>query len=63
MSQNKIAKQLNVNRSTLSREFARNTGKRGYRINQARQATLKRRIDARKAIKMTSVLITLINVN
>ncbi|WP_137298000.1 helix-turn-helix domain-containing protein, partial [Psychromonas sp. SP041] len=29
MSQNKIAKQLNVSQSTLSREFARNTGKRG----------------------------------
>jgi IS30 family transposase len=62
MSQNKIAKQLNVSQSTLSREFARNTGKRGYRINQAQQATVKRRIEARKAIKLTTNLIALINV-
>ncbi|WP_240923598.1 IS30 family transposase, partial [Psychromonas sp. SA13A] len=62
MSQNKIAKQLNVNQSTLSRELSRNTGKRGYRINQAQQAAVKRRIEARKAIKMTSTLIALINV-
>ena len=61
MSQNKIAKQLNVNQSTLSRELSRNTGKRGYRINQAQQAAVKRRIEARKAIKMTSTLIALID--
>jgi IS30 family transposase len=34
MSQNKIAKQLNVNQSSISREVSRNTGKRGYRFKQ-----------------------------
>jgi IS30 family transposase len=60
MSQNKIAKQLNVGQSTISREFFRNTGKRGYRIKQAQTATDKRRLDACKAIKMTTSLIALI---
>ena len=32
MSQNKIAKQLNVSQSTVSRDFSRNTGKRGYTV-------------------------------
>ena len=61
MSQNKIAKQLNVSQSTLSREFARNTGKRGYRFNQAQQTAIKRRIEACKTIKMTPTVITSIN--
>ena len=60
MSQNKIAKQLNVGQSTISREFSRNTGKRGYRIKQAQTATDKRRLAACKAIKMTTSLIALI---
>jgi len=34
MSQNKIAKQLDINQSTISIELSRNTGKRGYRIKQ-----------------------------
>ena len=29
MSQNKIAKQLKISQSTISRELSRNTGKRG----------------------------------
>ena len=61
MSQNEIAKQLNVDQSTLNRELSRNTGKRDYRINQAQQAAVKRPIEARKAIKMTATLITLID--
>jgi len=35
MGQNKIAKQLSINQSTISRELSRNAGKRGYRIKQA----------------------------
>jgi IS30 family transposase len=35
MSQNKIAKKIKVIQSTISREFPRNTGKRGYRFKQA----------------------------
>lgn len=61
ISQNKIAKQLNVSQSTISREFARNTGKRGYRIKQAQQSTDKRRLLACKAIKMTTSLIEVID--
>jgi IS30 family transposase len=32
LSQNKIAQQLKVSQSTISRELSRNAGKRGYRI-------------------------------
>jgi len=60
MSQNKIAKQLKVSQSTISREFSRNTGKRGYRFKQAQTSTDTRRLVACKAIKMTTALITLI---
>jgi len=60
MSQNKIAKQLKVSQSTISREFSRNTGKRGYRFKQAQTSTDTRRLVACKAIKMTTVLIALI---
>lgn len=61
MSQNKIAKQLNVSQSTISREIARNTGLRGYRIQQAQRLAQQRRAGASKAIKMTAKLIELIN--
>jgi IS30 family transposase len=60
MSQNKIARQLNVSQSTISRELLRNTGKRGYRIKQAQTSTDTRRLAACKAIKMTTSLIALI---
>jgi IS30 family transposase len=60
MSQNKIAQQLHASQSTISREFFRNTGKRGYRIKQAQTATDARRLAACKAIKMTTSLIALI---
>jgi IS30 family transposase len=60
MSQNKIAKQLKVSQSTISREFSRNTGKRGYRFKQAQASTDTRRLSACKAIKMTTTTIELI---
>jgi IS30 family transposase len=63
MSQNKIARQLNVSQSTISRELLRNTGKRGYRIKQAQTSTDIRRLAACKAIKMTTSLIALIELN
>lgn len=50
MSQNLIAKQLCVNQSTISRELARNTGKRGYRIKQAQGLSDKRRLSACKGV-------------
>jgi IS30 family transposase len=60
MSQNKIAKQLKVSQSTISRELSRNTGKRGYRLKQAQTSTDIRRLAACKTIKMTTALIALI---
>jgi len=51
--QNKIAVELGVHPSTVSRELSRNTGLRGYRPKQAQQKTLHRRVTARKAVKMT----------
>ena len=61
MSQNKIAEQLNVSQSTISREFNRNTGKRGYRIKQAQNRAENRRLMAGKAIKMTAGTVELID--
>mgnify|MGYP001125478793 CR=1 FL=1 len=61
MSQNKIAKQLNVSQSTISRELSRNTEQRGYRIKQAQQLAEKRKLEASKAIKMTASFIGLID--
>ena len=43
MSQSKIALQLNVNQSSISRELKRNTGLRGYRPKQAENKTINRR--------------------
>ncbi len=51
--QSKIAVELGVHPSTISRELARNTGLRGYRPKQAQQKALHRRFTARKAVKMT----------
>jgi len=50
--QNKIAAELGVHPSTVSRELVRNTGLRGYRPKQAHQKALYRRFTARKAVKM-----------
>lgn len=61
LSQNKIASQLSVSQSTISREFYRNTGKRGYRIKQAQNLADTRRLVACKAIKLTPIIIELID--
>ena len=61
LSQSKIAKQLNIHQSTISRELHRNAGKRGYRFKQAQDASDQRRRSARKSLKMTPELIVLIN--
>ncbi len=61
MSQNKMAQQLKISQSTISRELSRNTGKRGYRIKQAQSLAEARRLGASKSIKMTNNLIALIN--
>jgi IS30 family transposase len=51
--QNIIAATLGVDPGTISRELKRNTGLRGYRPKQAQQKALQRRLNARKAVKMT----------
>ena len=51
--QNKIAAELGVHPSTVSRELSRNTGMRGYRPKQAQQKAFYRRFTACKAVKMT----------
>lgn len=50
-SLNSIAKQVGKHVSTISRELNRNTGKRGYRINQADNQARQRRGDASQAPK------------
>jgi IS30 family transposase len=46
---------------TISREFKRNTGKRGYRPKQAHIKALRHKQNATKAIKMTAAIILIIN--
>ena len=58
-----MAKLLHVSQSTISRVLLRNTGKRGYRIKQAQTSTDIRRLAACKAIKITTSLIALIELN
>lgn len=50
----KIAKELGRNKSTISREIQRNTGKRGYRPRQADEMAIERKKSAYKAVKWTS---------
>ena len=51
-----IAKELNRNPSTVSRELRRNKGSRGYRPKQAQEKALERRKCARKFTKMNAIL-------
>lgn len=53
LSQQEIAKQLNRNPSTISRELKRNIGLRGYRPKQAQESSDDRRKTAYKARKLT----------
>lgn len=60
-SQAAIARQIGVHRSTISRELARNSGKRGYRFQQAQEKASRRRKAASLVPrKMTPDLIILI---
>ena len=47
LSQTKIANEIGVHRSTVSRELRRNQGRRGYRPKQAHRFTLRRRNKAK----------------
>ena len=44
---------MNRNKSTISRELSRNTGKRGYRHKQANRLADERHQKKNKAIKLT----------
>lgn len=61
ISQQKIATLIGTSQSAISRELKRNTGKRGYRYQQAQQLTNHRRITATKNVKMTPELIAFIH--
>lgn len=54
LSHTKIAEILNRHQSCISREVKRNTGKRGYRHNQADKFATERHKNKAKAIKLTA---------
>ena len=60
-SQREIAESLNVSQSTISREFGRNTGNRGYRYKQAQEKSECRRKATHKPIKMVPQMLSLID--
>lgn len=57
-TQSKIAQQIGVHPSSVSRELARNKGARGYRPQQANRQALERRKTALKSCRMTEALQT-----
>lgn len=59
-SQNKIAKVLGRSQGSISKELARNTGKRGYRHKQADNLANKRHQIKAKSIKLTEDIIRFI---
>jgi transposase, IS30 family len=61
LSQQLIAKAVEANQSTISRELRRNMGERGYRHKQAHSKACDRRLQALKPTKMTTSLIALID--
>lgn len=60
LSQREVAKDIQVNQSTISRELSRNQGQRGYRYKQAQRLTFARRKAACKPLKMTAAAIRVI---
>jgi len=58
MSQTKIAQQLGVSQSSISRELSRNKGKRGYRPKQADNKAKLRRKKVNKCSVMTTEMIS-----
>lgn len=60
--QNKIAKEIGVSESTISRELARNKGLRGYRPIQAqRMADQRKRNKQKKRIKLIEIICALLS--
>jgi IS30 family transposase len=56
LTQKAIAEQLERSESTISREVKRNSGQRGYRPKQAHTLSEQRRVQARKARKITEAI-------
>jgi len=54
VSRSQIARSLGRNQSTITREITRNSGKRGYRHQQAHQKAVNRHKNKEKAIKLTA---------
>jgi len=59
-SKTKIASEIGVHKSTVSREMKRNQGKKGYRPKQAHCMAVERRQKAKKYVKLTPEVIGLI---
>jgi IS30 family transposase len=59
-SQREIAEIIGTSQSTVSRELASNTGKKGYRHKQSKTTSDQRRISAVKSTKMTAELIAFV---
>lgn len=59
-SQREIAETVGTSQPTVSRELARNTGKKGYRHKQAQEKSDRRRAEAVKPLKMTPEMIGVI---
>lgn len=61
MPSSRIALELNVHKSTINREIARNSGEKGYRYKQAQRFSEERRYTASSSrIKMTDKIIAII---
>ena len=58
-----IAKELQVDRSTIHREIKRNRGNCGYRYKQAQEKALKRRSFNNQKLKMSSAMTAIIEKN
>ena len=59
-SQTAIAHESGIHKSTVSREFRRNRGKRDYRPKQAHAMAVGRRSKAKKFVKMIPQVVALI---
>jgi IS30 family transposase len=60
-SKTRIASEIGVHTSTVSREMRRNQGKKGYRPKQAHCMAVERRTKANKFVKLTPPVIARIN--
>jgi len=62
VSQNKISETLGRYQSSITREIKRNTGKRGYRHNQANHFAIERHKNKKKSVKLTAEIKEQLNI-